>query len=287
MIRSMTAFAHVEHAGPKVTLAWELRSVNHRYLELGFWLPDTFRDLEGQLRERVRQQLARGKLDCTLQYQEQAGTRQLALNTERVRELVDAAQAIAQLMEQPAPLNPMEVLAWPGVLTGNEVDLQALRQTALETFAKALDDLQKGRLREGEQLSALLTDRLQSIVEEVTQLRELLPGMLAHQRQRIIDRFNELRLELNPQRLEQELVLLAQKTDVTEELDRLLTHVREVGLVLQSDAPVGRRLDFLMQELNREANTLASKAFDPGSTQVAVNIKVLIEQMREQIQNIE
>ena len=179
------------------------------------------------------------------------------------------------------------MLAWPGVLVADSADPQALNAAALKLFDQALSELKAGRAREGAELAKLLNERLDSILEEVAALRELVPQMLAGQRQKIETRFAEMQAELDPQRLEQELVLLAQKSDVAEELDRLSTHVSEARRVLKAGGAAGRRLDFLMQELNREANTLGSKAFDPRSTQAAVNLKVLIEQMREQVQNIE
>ena len=201
--------------------------------------------------------------------------------------MIAAAEQVAALIQQPAPLNPLEVLAWPGVLVADSADPQALNAAALKLFDQALSELKAGRAREGAELAKLLNERLDSILEEVAALRELVPQMLAGQRQKIETRFAEMQAELDPQRLEQELVLLAQKSDVAEELDRLSTHVSEARRVLKAGGAAGRRLDFLMQELNREANTLGSKAFDPRSTQAAVNLKVLIEQMREQVQNIE
>lgn len=287
MVHSMTAFARVESAGPWGTLSWELRSVNHRYLEPHLRLPDTFRDLEGGVREALRQALARGKVECTLRLAEENAGKSLQVDRERAAQVVAAAETVAALINNPAALNPLEVLAWPGVLVADTADPQALNAAALALFGQALDELKHGRAREGAALAALLEERLAAILKEVDELRELVPQMLAAQRQKILDRFTELRTELDPQRLEQELVLLAQKSDVAEELDRLSTHVREVRRVLKAGGAAGRRLDFLMQELNREANTLGSKAFDPRSTQAAVNLKVLIEQMREQVQNIE
>ncbi|MBH9117763.1 YicC family protein [Pseudomonas aeruginosa] len=284
MVHSMTAFARVEQAG---TLSWELRSVNHRYLEPHLRLPDAFRDLEGAVREALRQGLSRGKVECTLRFAEETAGKSLQVDQERARQLVAAAEGVAALIRQPAPLDPLAVLAWPGVLVADSADPQALNAAALEAFGQALEQLKAGRSREGQELAKLLNDRLDAMLVEVGNLRELVPTMLANQRQKILDRFAELKAELDPQRLEQELVLLAQKSDVAEELDRLATHVGEVRRVLKAGGAAGRRLDFLMQELNREANTLGSKAFDPRSTQAAVNLKVLIEQMREQVQNIE
>ncbi|WP_462380476.1 YicC/YloC family endoribonuclease [Pseudomonas sp. Marseille-QA0892] len=287
MVHSMTAFARVERVVAHGTLSWELRSVNHRYLEPHLRLPDAFRDLEGAVRDALRQGLSRGKVECTLRYSEAGADKSLQVDQERARQLIAAASTVAGLMDSPAPVDPMDVLAWPGVLVADSADPQALNAQALEAFGQALEELRNGRAREGAELARLLNERLDSILEEVSQLRALVPQMLGHQRQRILDRFHELKIELDPQRLEQELVLLAQKSDVAEELDRLKTHVTEVRRVLSSAGASGRRLDFLMQELNREANTLGSKAFDPRSTQTAVNLKVLIEQMREQVQNIE
>lgn len=287
MVHSMTAFARNEQATAHGTLSWELRSVNHRYLEPHLRLPEAFRDLEGAVREALRQGLSRGKVECTLRFAEESAGKQLQVDSERAHQLINAAEQVAALIQQPAPLNPLEVLAWPGVLVADSADPQALNAAAMKLFDQALGELKAGRAREGAELAKLLNERLDSILEEVAALRELVPQMLAGQRQKIETRFAEMQAELDPQRLEQELVLLAQKSDVAEELDRLSTHVSEVRRVLKAGGAAGRRLDFLMQELNREANTLGSKAFDPRSTQAAVNLKVLIEQMREQVQNIE
>ena len=287
MIQSMTAFARAEHASAQGSLSWEIRSVNHRYLEPHLRLPENFRDLEGAVREALRQGLSRGKVECTLRFTEEGSSKQLQVDGERARQLIAAAEQVASLMASPAPLDPFAVLAWPGVLGADSSDPQALNAQALTLFGEALEQLRNGRSREGAELARLIGERLDAMSTEVAQLREQVPQMLALQRQKIIDRCAEMALEVDSPRLEQELVLLAQKSDVAEELDRLNTHVSEVRRVLKSGGAAGRRLDFLMQELNREANTLGSKAFDPRSTQAAVNLKVLIEQMREQVQNIE
>jgi uncharacterized protein (TIGR00255 family) len=283
MVHSMTAFARAERAGPQGTLSWEMRSVNHRYLEPHLRLPESFRDLEGAVREALRQGLSRGKIECTLRFTEETAGKPLQVDRERAGQLV----AAAEIVKQPAALTPLEVLAWPGVLVADAADPQALNNDALVLFNEALEELKAGRAREGADLARLLDERLTAIKTEVATLRTLVPQMLAAQRQKVLDRFADMKAELDPQRLEQEMVLLAQKSDVAEELDRLSTHVTEVRRVLKAGGQAGRRLDFLMQELNREANTLGSKAFDPRSTQAAVNLKVLIEQMREQVQNIE
>jgi uncharacterized protein (TIGR00255 family) len=287
MVHSMTAFARAERAGSQGTLSWEVRSVNHRYLEPHLRLPESFRDLEGAVREALRQGLSRGKVECTLRFTEETAGKPLQVDRERASQLVAAAETVASLIKQPAALNPLEVLAWPGVLVADAADPQALNNDAMTLFNEALEELKAGRAREGADLSKLLDERLEAIKIEVATLRTLVPQMLAAQRQKVLDRFIDMKAELDPQRLEQEMVLLAQKSDVAEELDRLSTHVTEVRRVLKTGGQAGRRLDFLMQELNREANTLGSKAFDPRSTQAAVNLKVLIEQMREQVQNIE
>lgn len=287
MIHSMTAFARAEMAGDHGTLSWEIRSVNHRYLEPHLRLPEAFRDLEGAVRDALRKGLSRGKVECTLRFAEDAAGRSMQVDEARARTLIAAAEDVAALLKQPAPINPLDVLAWPGVIVSDAADPQALGNAALKLFDKALAELKTGRQREGEELARLINERLDAITQETATLRAQVPQMLAAQRQKVLDRCAEMRVELDPQRLEQELVLLAQKSDVAEELDRLATHVGEVRRVLQSGGAAGRRLDFLMQELNREANTLGSKAIDTRSTQAAVNLKVLIEQMREQVQNIE
>ncbi len=287
MVHSMTAFARVEKISAQGTLSWEIRSVNHRYLEPHLRLPEAFRDLESAVREALRQSLSRGKVECTLRLTEDNSGKPLQIDRERATQLVAAAESIASLIDCPAPLNPLEILAWPGVLVADAVDPQAQNAMALDLFNQALAELRQGRAREGAELARLLNERLEQMLAEIAALRELVPLMLAAQRQKVLVRCREMQAELDPQRLEQEMVLLAQKSDVAEELDRLTTHVSEVRRVLKAGGAAGRRLDFLMQELNREANTLGSKAFDPRSTQAAVTLKVLIEQMREQVQNIE
>lgn len=262
MVHSMTAFARVEQAGTHGTLSWELRSVNHRYLEPHLRLPDAFRDLEGAVREALRQGLSRGKVECTLRFAEETAGKSLQVDQERARQLVAAAEGVAALIRQPAPLDPLAVLAWPGVLVADSADPQALNAAALEAFGQALEQLKAGRSREGQELAKLLNDRLDAMLVEVGNLRELVPTMLANQRQKILDRFAELKAELDPQRLEQELVLLAQKSDVAEELDRLATHVGEVRRVLKAGGappgPQGRRR-------RRSAPGLPDAGTQPGS----------------------
>lgn len=288
MVYSMTAFSRCELSTDRGNLAWEIRSVNHRYLEPTLRLPESFRALEGPLRERLRKSFARGKLEATLRFNPSvAGDGTLEVNQPLVDQLLAAAKRISRQMDSPFKVNPLEVLAWPGVLAGSHQDEGELVQQARELFEQAVEALKAQRAREGGELRNLLEERLEAISQRVASLREMMPELLAAHRQKLIDRFNEARLELDTTRIEQELVLLAQKMDVAEELDRLDTHVAEARHVLSGDQAMGRRLDFLMQEFNREANTLGSKAIDSRSTQAAVDLKVYIEQMREQVQNIE
>jgi len=288
MIRSMTAFARLAHNANYGQLTWELRSVNHRYMEPHFKLPDSLRSLEPALRERLREQLSRGKLECILKLTV-AGEQQssLQVNLALARQVIDACQSVHQLMPSSQPEMAINILQWPGVIEDHVVDAEQLHTDALRSFDQALEQLRVTREREGHELSQLILERLDGIRAVTTSVRERLPTILQAQRERVQARFAELKLEVDRDRLEQEMVLLLQKADVDEELDRLSTHVNEVQRVLKAGGACGRRLDFLMQELNREANTLSSKSIVSDTTQSAVELKVLIEQMREQIQNIE
>lgn len=286
MPRSMTAFARVTAQCSWGTLTWELRSVNHRFLEPHFRLPDTLRALEIPLRDQLRGHLERGKIDANLQL-EIARRSGVAVNLELARQCVEASAAIAQLSPNPAPLNPIDILRWPGVLEEPAIDSDAITREALILFASALAQLVETRAREGDKLVAIIGRRLDAMAVEIAKVRAALPPQLAAQRQKLRDRLSELAAAVDGDRLEQELVYCAQRADVAEELDRLTTHVAEVQRVLAGSLPGGRRLDFLMQELNREANTLASKSLAIATTQAAIEMKILIEQMREQIQNLE
>jgi uncharacterized protein (TIGR00255 family) len=288
MIRSMTAFARSESTNPWGTLTLELRSVNHRYLEMAFRLPDEFRLHEGRLRELIQQQLQRGKVDCTLRYQP-AGVdaKGLQVNQVLVQELAKACEQIHAVFHEHRPVSAMEVLRWPEVLQALQVDPEVMQQTLLKLVSKALQEMLAMRQREGDKLKQLIGQRLEAMHAIVLQVRTVLPEIRQLYREKLLVRLQDLKIDFNTERFEQELVLLAQKMDVDEELDRLTTHVSEIRHVLQSKEPVGRRLDFLMQELNREANTLGSKSVDIRTTNASVDLKVLIEQMREQVQNIE
>ncbi len=288
MIRSMTAFARQESQGPWGGLQLELRSVNHRYLELSPRLPEELRALEPKIRARLNAVLARGKVECNIRYQApQEGKEGLSLNLDLVRQLAQASREVDGIIYNPAPINGLEVMRWPGVIEAPSIDQQALHAEVFRLLEQAMDELVDNRRREGASLKAIILQRCDSADAVVRQVLERLPSILDGQRQRLLTRLEEIRQELDPDRIEQEIALLAQKIDVAEELDRLGTHLIEVRRVLEAKEPVGRRLDFLMQELNREANTLGSKSIDSDTTRASVDLKVLIEQMREQIQNIE
>ena len=292
MIRSMTAFASAETETRWGALGFELRSVNHRYLELSLRLPEELRAIEPALRERVAARLTRGKVDVNLRFRPaEAGKSEIRINDALLGELERTATALAGRFPQ-LTSDFTSLLGWPGVLVREEVDQEGLRESALDLLERALDDMLATRQREGERLGVVLRERLDGIAAIVSAVRGWLPEIRTALRARLEARLNEIRqpvdtTRLDPGRLEQELVLQLSRIDVDEELDRLTAHVAEARRVLALQDAVGRRLDFLMQEFNREANTLGSKSVDQRTTQAAVELKVLIEQIREQVQNIE
>ncbi len=293
MPHSMTAFARQTGEFSWGSIVWEIRSVNHRYLEPSFKLPEALRLLEGELRERLRAHVARGKIECSLRLLHHAAdTAPIAINTVLLEQLL-AASAVVQKklllakLPQAAALNPLELLAWPGVLQQPDNDSDAIAGASVELFNRALQQLVECRAREGAALQQFIIAQLDAVAAIIQSARTQMPTILRAQKQKLHDRLAELCGELNHDRIEQEIVILAQKSDVEEELDRLQTHINEVRRALQQREPCGRRLDFLMQEFNREANTLSSKSLAAETTLNAVQLKVLIEQMREQIQNIE
>ncbi len=288
MISSMTAFAREEYRGELGVMSWEIRSVNHRYLEAFLRLPEELRVLETSVRERLNARLSRGKLDLNLKFKPGSGAEAgLQINRRMVDQLMAAEQEMARMLHCDTYLRPLDLLRWPGVLEEQEQDYTPVKQQAMALLETALDSLIDNRLREGERLAEIVSQRCEAMQAQVDRVRDLMPEVLDNVRARIRDRLSEVMDELDEARLEQEMALLAQRLDVDEEMDRLETHLTEVERVLNSDEPVGRRLDFLMQELNREANTLSSKSSDVEVTRAGVEMKVLIEQMREQIQNIE
>jgi uncharacterized protein (TIGR00255 family) len=288
MMLSMTAFSRQQLEGDWGSLTWEIRSVNHRYLEASVRLPESLRSLEASVRDRLRKRLARGKVECQLRFIAAAPEQgDLALNEALIERLLEANKSISAKLGGPTDLNSIDILRWPGVVSEQSLDTDKLESQALDLFDKALDDLIANRQREGEAMQAMLLERLEGIDEIVKAVRTRMPEILAAQRQNLEDKIADLKAEVDANRLEAEVALLAQKADVAEELDRLDSHLAECARVIAAKGPKGRRLDFLMQELNREANTLSSKSIVADTTLSAVELKVLIEQMREQIQNIE
>jgi uncharacterized protein (TIGR00255 family) len=288
MIRSMTAFARREADTETGVLSWEIRSLNHRYLEPGLRLPEELRAAEATVRDRLGKRIARGKVEATCRYRPLAsGSVPVDIDADNLARLLTACEKVAAKLPAAIPLNPLEILRWPGVLQENVVDTEPLVSSALDLLDRTLDDLVASREREGEQIAGLLRQRCDAMSALVMKARELLPDIRAALRTRLDTRLAELDISADPGRLEQELVLQLQKIDVDEEMDRLQNHVGEVRRVLERNEPVGRRLDFLMQELNREANTLGSKSVSSETTGISVELKVLIEQMREQVQNVE
>jgi uncharacterized protein (TIGR00255 family) len=284
----MTAFARSQQNLDEGELTWELRSVNHRYLELHLRMPEEFRAGETRFREILQQRLKRGKVECFLRFN--ASTQQsdaISVNTQRAKALVKACHEINNLLHQPSEVDSIELLQWPGVVQESKLDMKPVLAACETGLNNALDELIANREREGERMRDLILQRCESIQQIVSQTREKMPEIQTRYQNKIRERLEAMNIEVNHDRLEQELVHLAQKMDIDEELDRLDSHLKEMSEVLNSDEAVGRRLDFLMQELNREANTLGSKSADISSTNASVELKVLIEQMREQIQNIE
>ncbi len=287
MIYSMTAFARLEVKKDWGDAVWEIRSVNQRYLENFFRLPEQFRGLENTLREKLRQSLTRGKIECSLRIETKKQTNaELNLNKELANQVIQSLQWIkAQAGE--GEINLTDVLRYPGVVEAQEQDLDAISQDLLTAFDDLLTDFIAMRGREGEKLNDIIQQRLDAITVEADKVRSQMPAVLQWQRERLLQRFEDAQVNLDPQRVEQEMILLAQRVDVAEELDRLQMHVKETTNILKKGGSVGRKLDFMMQELNRESNTLASKSINADITASAVELKVLIEQMREQIQNLE
>ncbi|MDH2896940.1 MULTISPECIES: YicC/YloC family endoribonuclease [Rahnella] len=287
MIRSMTAYARREIKGDWGSAAWELRSVNQRYLETYIRLPEQFRSLEPVVRERIRSRLTRGKVECNLRFDLDPGAQStLQLNEKLAKQLVEAAQWV-KMQSDEGEINPLEVLRWPGVMLAEEQDLDAISNELLVALETALDDFISARESEGAALKTMIEQRLDGVSAEVIKVRAQMPNILQWQRERLVSKLEDAQVQLENTRLEQELVLMAQRVDVAEELDRLEAHVKETHKIMKKEEAVGRRLDFMMQEFNRESNTLASKSINADVTTSAIELKVLIEQMREQIQNIE
>ena len=287
MIQSMTAYARIEHKAQWGTASWEIRSVNQRYLETYLRLPEQFRSFEPVLRDRLRKRLSRGKVEVNLRYElADNSNNELKLNQGLAKQLLDAASWLKQEAGQ-GEVNLTDILRWPGVLSSSEQDMDAIGAELLTAFDLAIDQFIEARGREGAAIKDMLLSRLEGVEEQIAIVREHMPKVMEYQRDKLTNRLAEIKGELDPARIEQEMILLAQKQDVAEEMDRLEAHVTEARRILKKGGSEGRRLDFMMQEFNRESNTLASKSISTEITAAAVELKVLIEQMREQIQNVE
>lgn len=288
MINSMTGFARKEAQGDWGSLTWEIRSINHRYLELFFRLPEEARPLEGKLREIIKGHTSRGKLECTLRLDKSHGSgAPFRINNDLLAHVLGQCQGIAAQFENAHPVSPMDVLRWPGITEEIQRDPASMHAAALTLLEEAMVSLNAARSREGERITEMISQRTAAMSDLIGEIRGRLPQVREKLHGKLLERLGKLDLQADETRLEQELVLLLQKMDVDEELDRLDSHVAEVAAVLQRSEPVGRRLDFILQEFNREANTLSSKSQDTETTRAAVEMKVLIEQMREQVQNVE
>lgn len=288
MIHSMTAYARTTVETSLGVSTWELRTVNNRYLEQSLRLPEELRGLDPAIRERMAGRLSRGKVDCNLKLQSaRAAADAMTVNVALATQIAGACERIQQLLPVSAPVSAMEVLRWPGVIEAQTIDVETANKVVLQSLDAALEELVATREREGARLEVLISARCEEIERIVNEVSARLPGIVERTRTRIQTKLAEVSAELDPNRVEQEMVIFAQKVDVAEELERLGVHIQEVRDVLKRKEPVGRRLDFLMQELNREANTLGSKSVDAETTRAAVDLKVLIEQMREQVQNVE
>lgn len=288
MLNSMTGFARASAETVAGTLTCELRAVNHRFLDVQFRLPEELRGKEVELRQQIGKSCRRGKVECALHIrrggQELAGLR---LNEDLVRQIGKAVEVLEDLLPDTRDIDPVDVLRWPGVVEEQQIDADPLFAAATELLEDTLAALGRMRSNEGDRISVMLESRCADIMRIAAGVQERMPAILDAVRAKQRERIDKLDVAADPARLETELALIAQKLDVEEELDRLESHISEIRAVLEKKEPVGRRLDFLMQELNREANTLGSKSADTETTKAAVELKVLIEQMREQIQNVE
>lgn len=288
MLHSMTGFARQTAETALGTLTWELRAVNHRYLDIQFRMPEELRPQEQAFRSRVNEFLKRGKVECSLHFRKaKAQSEELQLNIDLVNAIGDRAQEVRNALGDTAALDPIDVLRWPGVLQEAEIDTEPLTEEAAGLLGATLAAMAEMRASEGSRIEEMIASRCEDILALAASVRQRMPEVLEAARARQRERIDKLDVDADPARLEVELALIAQKMDVDEELDRLESHIAEIRDALGLAEPVGRRLDFLMQELNREANTLGSKSADAATTKAAVDLKVLIEQMREQIQNVE
>ena len=288
MIRSMTGYARAEARGAYGRLSWELRSVNHRYLDLSLRMPDELRGVENDARALISARVSRGKVEASLRLvRDDAAAAPIVVDESQLRALAQAADVVRRQFGAVTGTDPLRVLAWPGVVRTDTADFAPAQAACLQLLEQTLTDFTQTREREGERAKVYLIERCRVIDEHVAAVRARLPSVKVQWLEKLKQRCRDLGTDVEPSRLEQEVVLAAQRLDVDEELSRLAGHLAEVRKTLAREDAVGRRLDFLMQELNREANTLSSKSQDGEITRNAIEIKVIIEQLREQVQNVE
>lgn len=288
MVQSMTGFTRQEWHHETGSYCWEIRAVNHRFLELSFRMPEPLRELEAELRDMARQFLVRGKIDCILHFHpSEAAYPPMKLHHGLLKQLIDAQAEIASLASVTTPIDTLQLMRWPGVLVTGDMNLQQIKPFLLQAFEQAVQGLLRDRMREGAALRDTILARLVNMKVFTQRLQALIPQLMAQQRQKLMNKIQQLSQEVDATRLAQEVALLAQRADIAEEVERLVTHMQEMQNIITGEGSVGRRLDFLLQEMHREVNTLGAKATDLELTQLSVELKVLIEQMREQVQNIE
>ena len=288
MIHSMTAYGRTEDSNNEISISCTIKSVNHRYSDISIHLPEELRPLEQKIREHISDKIQRGKVDCNIHIDKHHIHNEiLSINQDLLKKIVEASEKINSNLSDSAPLNSLDLLRWPGVLEKNILDPKTLDKSLLKLVDETLKIVIETRQREGIKIKKMLTDRCTKVKNVIDSVRKEMPKILKNLREKLSQRVQELSSELENDRFEQELLFLSQKMDVEEEVDRLNAHVDEVIRVIDQNEPIGRRLDFLMQEMNREANTLGSKSYDLHTSNASVELKVLIEQMREQIQNIE
>jgi len=291
MTHSMTGFARTQQTHNWGQITCEIKSVNHRYLEAHFKLPDALKNQENTLRDRLKKTLNRGKCEITFTLHTQKNDHTLSINNALVKQLSkltsDITAITQDIVQHITPVNPLDILKWPGVIQTIQLDEKAIQTASIDTFNEALNLLIEHRQREGQALNLFIQERIRNVETNIEKVTTLFPTIINHYQEKLRTKLNELKTDVDETRFHQEVIYTAQKYDITEELDRLTAHNQELKNILNSNGAKGRRLDFLMQELNREANTLTSKSISIDTTNIAVDLKVQIEQMREQIQNIE
>ena len=288
MICSMTAYGRVENSDNQNSISCEIRSINHRYSEISIRLPDELRPLEQKIRNHISDKIKRGKIECNIRIEQQdAYNEALSINKDLLKNIIEVAEKINSNLSTSTSLNSLDLLRWPGVLRKKTLDVKKIDKLLFKLVDEAIDIVIDTRQREGKKIKKMITDRCSKIKKIINDVRKKMPTILKSFRKKLTDRVQEISSELDNERFEQELLYISQKMDIEEEIDRLNAHIDEVIRVIDQKGPIGRRLDFLMQEMNRESNTLGSKSYHIKTSNASVELKVLVEQMREQIQNIE